>query len=632
MIFSNLKNLVFFLLILLSVKLNAQENPYKSTLISLCNTLINTQINDPRDPNFGALVCQSLNPDNHPIHSRAAESVYPFAVAWKLTSNAKYRDAAIRLGNWLIKIQETSGKKAGGWSEEWPDPKQKFWFGTTSDQLISLAGAFTILKNYLTASEIDKWNKSMYNAAQFIRINFPMGSNINYNPTGAVALIFAYNNVKKPDENWLLKADSLMNINTIKFIDSQNLLTGEGNGVDEGYNIAQSIGYIALYGIMRNETHIKQIAAELLRTHYLFIYPNGSVDNSWGTRSFKWSYESGTKTAPGVYFSFALLADMDPKFNTASLKCLEYLNQRCIRNGWIDYGPHSIKHETSSSPCNYSTFARAQSLALAIEYGAKTNLKEPFPAQKHNWYKFFPEINVAVIRTENIMATVSGYGEIGRYPRESVCRGGSISNLWFEGFGENGFLQSSSTASYKRIEAMHMPIEKDVLPLTPRIEFNDNSSYFSNIFEADARMIVEKKSDNISVASSGTMQTINGTKSKTEYVLTNSFYDTYVIKEIIVRGKNQSFKIIEPIVDDPGTSFSLKNDSTVIIKPSSSETEWELKILKSTVPYKITMGIDKEKYWCPFPAVEAYPIIISFKTESPDAQSLKIYLGKKEII
>jgi len=54
-----------------------------------------------------------------------------------------------------------------------------------------------------------------------------------------------------------------------------------------------------------------------------------------------------------------------------------------------------------------------------------------------------------------------------------------------------------------------------------------------------------------------------------------------------------------------------------------------LKILKSTIPYKITLGRDKEKYWCPFPAIEAYPIIISFKTVSQKAQTLKIYLGKK---
>ncbi|MCX6322503.1 MAG: hypothetical protein NTX93_11985 [Bacteroidia bacterium] len=624
-----LKPAFFFLLTVLSFNLFAQENPYKSTLLSLCNTLLSTQINDPTDPNFGALVCPSSNPENHPIHSRAAEAVYPFAIAWKLTGKVKYRDAAIRLGNWLIKIQETSGKKAGGWSEAWPDPEQKGWFGTTTDQLISMAGAFPVLQAYLNSSEIEKWNSSIERAAEFVRMNFPLGSNINYNATGAATLVFAYNVVKNPRESWLIKADSLMNINTLKFIDRQNLLSGEGMGVDEGYDIAQSIGYIALYGILKNDFRIKQIAADLLKTHYLFVYPNGSVDNSWGTRSYKWSYESGTKTAPGVYFSFALLAEMDPKFNTAGLKCLKYLNQKCIRDGWISYGPHAKNHKTSSPPCNYSTFARAQSLALAIEYGAKAKIKEPFPVQEQNWYKFFPDIKVAVIRTDKIMATVSAYGEIGRYPRESVCRGGSISNLWYEGFGENGFMQSSSTSSYKRIEPMHMPNEKDLLPLTARIEFNIDSSYYSNIFEAKATMNVVKEADNIRVTTTGNMQSINGYKSKVNYSLTNRFYDSYLTKEITVKGNSQAFRIIEPIVKDQGSTFYLKNDSTVIIKTTSSKTEWELKITNSTISYKLTLGTDTEKYWCPFPAVEAYPIIISFNTVSEAAQTIKIYLGKK---
>ena len=98
-----------------------------------------------------------------------------------------------------------------------------------------------------------------------------------------------------------------------------------------------------------------------------------------------------------------------------------------MQDGWISYGPHAKNHETSSPSCNYSTFARAQSLALAIQYGTKAKIKEPQPLQKQNWYRFFPDIKVAVIRTDKIMATVSAYGEIGRYPRASVCRGGSIS-------------------------------------------------------------------------------------------------------------------------------------------------------------------------------------------------------------
>lgn len=618
------------LLLLSSILLPAQDNSYKTTMLTLCDALLPTQLNEPARPNYGALVCPSVNPENHPLHSRAAEAVYPFAVAWKVTGNPKYRNAAIKLGNWLISIQETTGKKAGGWSEVWPDPQQKGWFGTTTDQLISLAGAYPILKPFLRPAEIEKWNSSMLKAADFVMQNFPVKSNINYNPTAAATLVLAYQNLDKPQQSWLVKADSLMNVYTLPFIDRQNLLTGEGMGVDEGYNMAQSIGYIALYAILTQDPQIKQKAADLLKEHYLFVYPNGSVDNSWGTRSFKWNYESGTKTAPGVYFSFALLSDLDSKFDAAGLKCLEYLNKECIRNGFITYGPHADKHTSSSPPCIYSTFARAQSLALAVEYGAKQPIPAKFPAQENNWFKFFPDIKVAVVRTEKIMATVSAYGEIRRYPRPSVCRGGSITNLWMDEFGNHGFIQSSSTADYQRIEAQHMPIENDLLLLTPRIEFTSNGSAFSNIWEDKGSMSAEKEGDQIKVSVSGKMKSIKGTASEVDYKLTHRFYADYLTKEITVSGQSQTFRIVEPIVNDPGTTFSLKNDSTIIIKTASSKNEWELRVTGSTIPFHISLGTDASKYWCPFPGVEAYPVIISFNTQSKAPQTITISLGKKK--
>nr|WP_121273169.1 hypothetical protein [Pedobacter schmidteae] len=617
-----------FLLVIVSAKVFAQQDPYQTTLQSLCDVLLTTQINKTADPNFGALVCPSSNPEDHPIHSRAAEAVYPFAIAYKLTKKPKYKDAAIKLGNWLIKIQDNKGKNIGGWSESWPDPEQKGWYGTTTDQLISLAGAYAVLKPWLSAAEIEKWNHAMGMAADYIVATFPLG-NINYNPTGAATLLFTYKVADKPKKSWLIKADSLMNTSTLNYVTHDNFLNGEGKGVDQGYNIAQSIGYIALYAILKDDLRIKQIAADLLKTHALFVYPNGSIDNSWGTRSFKWNYESGTKTAPGVYFSFALLADMDPEFGPAGLKCLDYLNTRAIQNGWIGYGPHASNHSSSSPPCNYSTFARAQSIALAIEYGAKVQHKEPLATQKNNWYQFFPDIKVAVIRTANIMATVSAYGEIRRYPRASVCRGGSVTNLWYDGFGANGFLQSSSSSSYQRIEALHMPIEKDLLPLTPRIEFTNDTTYYSNIFENDAAMSVLKQADHVKVLTAGHMQTINGQKSNIKYTLANRFYDTYLTKEITVAGVKQNYRIVEPIVKDKGTTFHLKNDSTVMIKTTTSNAEWELKVMSSTVPCKITLGADADKYWSPFPGVEAYPIVISFQTTSDAPQTLKIFLGRK---
>ena len=610
------------------VQAAAQTLSYTETLLQLCHTLLGTQRNDPVQPQFGALVCLSRNPDTAKIHSRAAEAVYPFAIAFKQTGNPLYSDAAIRLGNWLIGVQDTTGFRAGGWSEDWPDPEQRFWYGTTTDQLISLAGAFPILRPYLSAVEAENWKRSMAAAADFIVRFFPIGGNINYSPTAAATLVLTHQVVDDPDPRWLLKADSLIYIHTLPYIDAQQLLTGEGMGVDGGYNIAQSIGYLALYGILTKVEKIREIAADLLRAHLCFIYPNGSVDNSWGTRSFKWLYESGTKTAPGVYFTFALLADLDPQFPAAGQQCLTYLNQTAVKNGWLSYGPHASAHASSDPPCNYSTFARAQSLALAVEYGRKALSGGSFPGSGGNWLRYFPPLNLAVVRTKGLMATVSAYGAIGRYPRANVCRGGSVSNLWVEGFGAQGFFQSSSAGVYQRIEARHMPVEPALLPLTPRIQSCSDSALFSNIFEAEGKLTADRQRDHIRVQTDGYLYTAAGTRGRSAFQITHRFYDHRLVKEYRVGGEAREFEIIEPIVQDPGTRFRLQDTRTVLIQTASGQ-QWTLTVTGSSVPFQLMLGEGASRYWCPFPGVEAYPVIIRFSTITVAPQRISLTIEKR---
>ena len=160
-------------------------------------------------------------------------------------------------------------------------------------------------------------------------------------------------------------------------------------GVDLGYNIAQSIGMIAMYGnVLPSPVHVDR-AAELLKTHQYFMYPNGALDNSWGTRSYKWTLESGTKTAPGVPFSFALVADRDPSLQRGAQLALAYLRSSLDDKGWLTYGPHAAGHPTSSPPSNYSTFARAQSLATAVELAPSAGAIGQVPADKKNWLNSF---------------------------------------------------------------------------------------------------------------------------------------------------------------------------------------------------------------------------------------------------
>lgn len=580
---------------------------YLKTLYQLDDLLISTQITKASDPPYGALVSPSTNPDNHPIHSRGAEAVYPFAVAFKHSQNAKYADAAVILGNWLASIQTATGS----WIEEWPATGG--WDGTTADQLISMAGAYAILKPRLTAQESALWDASITKAADFVQVTFPKG-NINYTPTGAVSLVMASKAVASPKASWLTKAASLMDA-TIASINADNFVTGEGSGVDLGYNIAQTIGYIAMYGkLMSSATHVDR-AASLLKTHAYFMYPNGAIDNSWGTRSFKWTLESGTKTAPGIYFSYALLADKDPTIERGAQLALAFLRDHSLQaQGWVQYGPHASRHPDSDPPSNYSTFARAQSIATAVEYGAAASQIAPIAAENKNWFKYFPTVATGILRTDKIMATMSAYGQIATYSRQEVVRGGSVSALWFEGYGPTGFLQVSSTTIYSREEPLHMPNEGVLLPLTPRIE-TTSGGYATNVYDDKAMLTVSAVADGMQAKATGALKTVAGATSGTTFTWTYQFgKDTYS-KEVDVSSAT-NVRIVEPFVDNTGNQYVMQGTDTMQIVTQGGAT-WQFKVMSSSCTYSLVGGVDRAKYWSPFPGVDAYPLAITLAGAGP---------------
>jgi hypothetical protein len=583
---------------------------YLEILYSLNDLMIGTQIADGAGDNAGALVSPSTNPEQNPLHSRAAEAVYPLAVAYKHSQAEKYAKSAIALGNWLITVQEASG----AWIEEWPAATG--WDGTTADQLISLANAYVILKGKLTPQEDSAWVGSITRSADWVAANFPKG-NINYVPTGAVALLAANRAISNGKASWLTKAASLMD-QTVDAINDEALLTGEGMGVDLGYNIAQSIGYIAMYGLMLPSPAHVDSAMELLEAHQHFMYPGGAIDNSWGTRNFKWVLESGTKTAPGVFFSFALLADKHPSFLRGAQQALSWLEQHGRDDaGWLMYGPHAMRHETSSPPSNYGTFARAQSIATAIEFGPDATDMGKIPADERGWLKHFTSVKTAVLRTEKIMATVTSYGEIGSYPRESMARGGSVSALWFEGYGSTGFMQVSSQTNYSRIEQKHMPIEQQLLPLTPRVE-TSSGTYNTNLYDDKATLAITQDATGVHATTGGALKNISGTSSGTTFKWSYDFGPDSYTKQLEV-SSGKGLRIVEPFVDDTGNQYELEGTDSFVITTQAG-SEYTLKVISSSAPYTLSAGTDRARFWSPFPGLDCYPLTITLS----DAASYSI--------
>jgi hypothetical protein len=590
------------------------QDRYLEVLKLLADQLVSTQITDPGDPDYGALVSASTNPQPHPRHSRAAEAVYPFAVMYKHTRDEHYRTAAILLGNWLVGIQQDDG----AWGEDWPG--HDGWNGTTADQLISLAGALALLRPELGGDVAAAWEDAVSKAADFCLERFPGTSNINYTPTAAVGLMLAHRAVASPRAIWLEKADSLITHVTAQ-VNEDNFITGEGKGVDLGYNIAQTIGFIAWYGILTNSPETVDLAASLAKTHLYFMYPNGAIDNSWGTRSFKWNLESGTKTAPGVHFTFGLLADRDPGIARAARLALDWLENHALDGAnRVVYGPHAYLHANSNPPSNYGTFARAQSIATAVEYGRVATESALIPAERRNWVRYFPTIETAVLRTERVMATLSAYENNLRYPLETAVRGGSATVVWLEGYGPDGFLQLSSQTVYRRIESRHMPDGIDPLPLTPRIE-TSGGPYRTNLFDPGATLEVKKLPATIEAVSTGALRSRDGDAGPAfawRHVFSAESYSKTVELDSAA-----GVQIVEPFVDNPGNRYALEGDDTFVITAEDGQ-QWQMRIESCSVPYTLSHGDQRERYYHPFPGVNAYPLTIRLDGAGPATLTYRV--------
>lgn len=324
---------------------------------------------------------------------------------------------------------------------------------------------------------------------------------------------------------------------------------------------------------------------------------------------FKWNLESGTKTAPGVFFSFALLADKDSAFPRGAQLALSYLREHGQDDkGWLVYGPHAARHPSSNPPSNYGTFARAQSIATALEFGPKAQEVGVLPAEQKNWLKHFPSVKTAVFRTGKIMATLSAYGEISSYPRESMARGGSISALWFEGYGSTGFLQVSSQTVYSRIEAMHMPSESDLSPLTPRVE-TTVGTYYASVLDDKATLALSQVATGVHATASGALKSVAGAASGTTFTWTYDFAADQYTKQLSV-STGSNLRIVEPFVDDTGNQYELAGTDTFVITTARGSV-YQLKVSESSGPYTLTAGTDRARYWSPFPGLDCYPLVIT---------------------
>jgi len=561
---------------------------------------------------YGSLSC----PDCGIIHGRCGDAFYPLLHLADKTKDERFLKSALMLYQWM---EENVSEPDGSWLNM---PVNGSWKGITVFTTISLSEA---VKNYGHIIDPDFRNQviaRIQKAGDYVANNFTMGfSNINYPICASYALTLAGQLLN--DSHFIRKGREFAHT-TIKYLTPNNkLIYGEGKPydklspkgcypVDLGYNVEESLPALVMYGLLSEDQEILEQLIEPLEAHMEFLLPDGTWDNSWGTRNFKWTVW-GSRTTDGCQPAYALLADRDPRFYKVALKNTELL-RKCTHEGILYGGEHLHSH--GILPCIHHTFCHSKALATILDHQPEQKVEianVELPREKVYGIKAFRDIDTYLVSIGSFRGTVTAYDR--EYTMKGGhATGGALSYLWHD---QVGTIFTSSMGKYQLIEANNMQVDDnyDTMPLTPRIEIvADNGKIFSNIYDLSATVESFETDDNAVFLIQSKLVDINQDSPEEGKVFCQLEYIFSSDKVILKMDCNTVFErlcpqIILPVISKSEEVFNL--------------TENSLDVSKGTTKVKIlcnrTIGIlpsVKSRIFNFVPGMEAIPLCIKSTSAS----------------
>jgi hypothetical protein len=473
------------------------NNIYLSLLDKWCKAMVSLQLNTPQLPGlYGGIMCPACSR----IHGRSADAVYPLLCFARISKDEKFVDAAVKLLAWSDHVTRADGS----WVN---DPFGSTWKGITVFSTIALGEALRHHGDLLQTKVRQIWMERLRKAAEYLYKTFTLETGvINYPMSNCAAMAITGQVLNEP--KYTVRAREMARQCLAFFSKENKLIFGEGDPrdrvtprgcrpVDLGYNVEESLPNLTLYSLITNDKEVLQTVVESMKTHLEFMLPDGAWDNSWGTRSYKWTYW-GSRTSDGCQTAYALLAEHDPRFAEAALRNSKLLND-CTHNGILHGGPHYFQH--GELPCIHHTFCHAKAVASVIDHKAKLPTSTSIlPREIAYGVKKFEEISTWLVATGPWRATLTAYDW--DTTNENHPSGGSLSLLWHKAVGP---VVAASLNEYGFREANNMQPHRDPInmPLTPRLELNSDNILYRNIVDKKAEVSYEQKKEEIIFNASG---------------------------------------------------------------------------------------------------------------------------------
>ena len=436
-----------------------------------CHGMRVNQISAPRNPRIHGGIWSA---GDVRIPGRCADAVYPFLWYAHTYQSEEFLDAAVNVMEWSLRNVSLD---TGAWRNELDNP----WQGTTVFSSIALAQALRFHGHAVDSSTRERWLDRLDAAGRWLSKNIDIDFGfINYPISNAYALTLLGQLLD--NAQYRQRGKDLANEAMRWFTPKDGLLYGEGRGnpafpqnrsargcypVDLAYNVEESLPMLVMYARFSGDKRAEERLIEALRTHLEFMLPDGSWDDSWGLRSYKWTWW-GSRTTDGCQPAYVLLADRDPTFLEAARRNVELL-AKCTHNGVLHAGVDL--HHRGLPPSLHHTFCHAKALATTLDMGIPSlgQHSDKIPRETYYGIKNYEDIATVTVSRDPWYATFTAYDFpykewVGTHPS-----GGAMSNLWHRTAGP---LVAASMTDYRQVEFSDMQRESGsgFGCLTPRVE------------------------------------------------------------------------------------------------------------------------------------------------------------------
>lgn len=476
------------------------EKDYFELLRNWCERLMELQIQEaPQEYFRGGILC----PACRMIHGRVGDAIYPMIVLYDRTGRKAYLETARLLFDWSGTMLADDGS--------YYNDAQNDWNGITVF-FVSMLSRTLLYHGACLPEELRiRFEERLERNAGWIRdtIDGRFDANINYQAAAAeaAALYGAY----RKDEKYLRYAGERARF-CMDYFSKDGFLTGESHprdyrsprgvrGVDLGYNLEESLPALLECAEILGDLKLKELVLDSLRVHCRFLLPDGGMDNSFGSRTYKWTYW-GSRTSDGYLAMLERAGQEEEEFLKYKYAAFQIFSQ-CTKDGLLYGGPDYEKH--GELACVHHTFCKAKAVAQLLDTGVRETGKRCALPKETLCYRY-PELLTEQYFCGGFYMTVTANDVF--YQRGGHVSGGTVGLLWHE---RTGPLLAASVTKYSLYEVTNSQLsrkKREFGKTSLRLEYERDSKVYGSDQDFSAEFHSMKTEDSIQVEGTGTLSSL----------------------------------------------------------------------------------------------------------------------------